>query len=376
MTFFRHKRNVVAFGCGFAAFAAAFALCLSRKKSVPAAAEPRRPNLPSVKAPAFSEEDREKEVTRLREKLMAEKNLSPEEKLQIAAQLATFSDAEMAALLESLGEFGRPHQARTIPLLCWAYRSPFATLDWLRRRDEAGRWRPVPATDDIVAVCASVDPDGVRAWYLKHHQEDQGVRDALGYAIICSLSRTDSLIAARLCEEAGGFRLFDREMEFFMQGVDDPRPYLTAALEKLTPLSVPKIDGRRVLEQENQHFLGWEALWQTGLKRWQQHDPAALEAWLRTQSPEIRDDAAALMANLDQRDQQHFAGKVELEIPPAFARDDFTAVPPAEAVPAVRQDWAAWWKQDAAAAEAFLQQCAWPEELKFRARAQAYAAEP
>lgn len=375
-----HRQKILAFLLPVTGFSVSFLIVLLLKAGTPRPAGNGQADAPPVRKPEEGTQ-RLKSVRSDIAALYASKSpASPSGVLALASSAGALSDAEMESLLDSIGTEEKPWvPARLILLLRWADRNPDAVMSWLLK--SASTRHPLPSNrlDEVIRVCAAKNTAGLMAWTqncLKEVTAAQG----FGHRIVAALATVDPVAAAILSAQCSITDIWDTgaNMFTFMQSVDDVRPLLAVAMEKLAPLDTPKIEGQRVFGADEKQFQGWEFLYQAALVRWHEHAPETLETWLRTQPGTFQTDARSLIAA---REKASFAFAPFPETPQAstpetFDREDFTAVPSPESVPAARKDWSAWWKKDPAAAETFLRQSAWPVDLKFRARAAAYATSP
>ncbi len=113
---------------------------------------------------------------------------------------------------------------------------------------------------------------------------------------------------------------------------------------------------------------GWNSLHKQIAYRWYALDPSAARTWADTLPP--RERSYALQ-------QFQFAEYPRPTKAPNSAIDpsDLTSTSSLSSSTDRSQSWATWWKKEPTQAEAYLDQCAWPADLKFRARAEAYTKE-
>jgi hypothetical protein len=118
----------------------------------------------------------------------------------------------------------------------------------------------------------------------------------------------------------------------------------------------------------------WNVMFEDTAVAWHRSDPAACDAWLQT-FPENAQTAARHFISKDEASRSTPPPVKPEPIPPQQRLTELPPVPgPAEA--AARKDWSDWWRSDPTAAEAFLSNAAWSDDLKFRARAKAYSSKP
>ncbi|MES2708299.1 MAG: hypothetical protein V4726_17020 [Verrucomicrobiota bacterium] len=378
---FRTSRRLRSCLWGAAGFVVAFSLCLALKptpSAVPSSPRTKstpgkRPGMAEVRATLLAASS---EFTRKGE-------LSAVTTLALAEDAGSLAETELESLLDSMGREKADAPLRRILLLRWAYRNPVSVMTWLAKSD-AGNWMAGGHGDEVIRVCAATDPAKLVAWYAAHYAGDPKV-SVYGSSIATQLSEVNPLEAAKFCEayrrDSGiaGPGSAAWKMDIYMQSVDNPQPLVEQAMAKLAPLTSLKSNGQRDLRKAEQHFQGWEDLFQSAATRWHDARPAAFEAWVQTQPEEFRQDTEMLMAvrsGAYYRDQISAQNSHPPALPTAFSPEDYTAIPSTESARAVRQHWSAWWKKDPAAAETFLRKSVWPEDLKFRARAAAYSTSP
>jgi hypothetical protein len=146
---------------------------------------------------------------------------------------------------------------------------------------------------------------------------------------------------------------------------------------------------------------GWNELFEQTAIAWHRMNPAKCDAWLSTwpenaqlvarnfidstesqsknkANPAPEPQTTATAPELGQTAHSESSGIV----PPAQRHSSQPPSLPDAAAPASGtadrqvEAWKQWWRGDAAAAEAFLNTATWPQDLKFRARAQAYSSAP
>lgn len=262
----------------------------------------------------------------------------------------------------------------------WAESDPSAAMAWMV--EYAPRQDRQFFMMEIASVWAAEDAAGLARWFTDSYNRPDS---PVGFESLSILN----LIAARdpaLYAETMRASCFDSLQS-------------SGTWEKLFPLITDLADARRFAVEAggriryDRHepgssavnpagFIGWNALAEAAAARWHLLDEAGCVAWLNA----LPDEARTNIGYTIQRSRLPAAQAGPKEpiatpapaLPPPPAFDPATPempVPDGSFTECYRQ-WAEWWRAEPRAAETFLQKAAWPEDLKFRARAKAYASPP
>lgn len=313
------------------------------------------------------------------------------------------SPAECHLRLEEALQLPGERRSRMLKLLLsdWALREPAAAAAWavehLSQADEA-------IFEDLARTWAASDAMALARWVDAHHDGD--------YTLNPDPFRISTILAA---QDPVAWAEFT-DMKCFSGGSFDPPEFMDRWLS--TPedrarigqalIGKPGYDPkepealRRKLERDDlsrssQSKQYWNALFEKTAAVWHLKDPAACAAWLSGFSREAQLAGQYFMERADREpaafEAEDAADREAARQAEAAAMADAAAEPPPpprpfqERLPVTappsgagedqaRSDWSDWWRIDRQAAEAFLNSAAWPDDLKFRARARAYSSAP
>lgn len=321
-------------------------------------------------------------------------NVPPARLLGFARAAGEFSAAACEAALAEALKLSEPARYWAIQLLTlqWARSNPVAAADWIIKNVD-GEARSL-SMQGVLAEWMSRDLRGFAAWVSPHPE--------LNHFVVSNMIRSDPALFGKWWEgrlNTTGSNV--SEITPDMADMRDVRRVLEAASANTKYAGV---EDTVAGEKWNRNgALGWNNLFEAAAARWHELDAAGCEAWLTSRSP-LEQQAAWALINEQKKTtaspsttaappSTETGGNHEIspadvpDHPPEgvsaaglaaartveFSRSDLTTPPPPEAAPRFAQSWADWWQQDAPAAESHLKSCSWPEDLKFRARAKAYA---
>ena len=368
--------------CAGACFAAALSGCLLLRpaltfspESEPASGKGRGGGM----APLTTMQSVQSGAAALRFRATAGDSLTPDEILALAGRAGRLTTGEMKTLLTELdAEAELDPQIIKALLVRWVRQDPGAALRWSlnRPKNRAGS----DLFSEITGVWALADPAGLRQWCLLEFPINQQLRER-NNLVIGKLAEANAVEAAKLCEEGGpelaqnsGFAMIR-----WAHSVTDIKPVLDLALRK------SGFQGEADGQTRAQPLPGaeiWQELAQAAASRWSELDPGAFSQWLASQPPEVRTKSEnasrfhrATMGGMEDWDPPPVLDPATSP-PPLFARAETPPLPLPETFPAICQEWGRWWHRNPTEAGDFLEQSAWPEAFKFRARAAALANPP
>jgi hypothetical protein len=310
------------------------------------------------------------------------KALTPEAKLRLSLRLCELSSEQREAFLQECLRRDDPEREPLLSLLLlgWAASSPSAACEWaLTNLDGPIRKH---CLGDLFNTWAVRDGSALARWYdEKVRKEGPEASELSKIDITNPLSQYDPTALAQFAE-------LECNRNSVMWGFDFGRSLRT-------PEAVQNIASQlgghpRYIDDPNRlrdvlpmnssernaagSKWGWNALFEETAVAWHRMDANACDAWLSSWPENAQVVARHFIAKAEAKSGE--AAPPPAPSPAETPARPAAAVPPPEAWDRARQDWAAWWRQDAAAAEAFLNSSAWPEDLRFRARAKAYSSPP
>lgn len=306
-------------------------------------------------------------------------------KLACSLGLRGASPERRTALLQECLRRAEPERGALLALLLseWAETEPAAAMEWALAHPDG----EIGAQNyhDIMRTWAARHGQGLAEWAnayrLKppegpalsvtgHVLNALGLHDPVAYANFLEMeSNKGSVSAGRSFENSLRTEAEVQSIAARLPGhvayEDDPTKFQRA----LTQESSARHGG-------NGTKSGWNELFENTATAWHRMNPAECDAWLST-FPENAQAAARHFigkAQITRIVEESMAGPTMPEIR-FLPRPDAAAPSPGSAAGQMAA-WGQWWYREPAAAEAFLNQAAWPDDLKFRARAESYASAP
>ncbi|MES2709536.1 MAG: hypothetical protein V4726_23265 [Verrucomicrobiota bacterium] len=335
--------------------------------------------------------------------------MEPRDRLACAFQLRGLSAEQRQAFLQDCLQRSAPERTPLLSLLLseWAESEPSRAAEWILSHLKGAEAQK--CQDDVLRTWAARDAQALAEWAdAQYRKEDRG----LTFPAMKALERHAPLWFARMSEMECNRGTVSSNMEFPGLRAPGAAKAMSSRLDGHVAYVSDAAEMRRALAtgstgRHQQHKWGWNELFETTAVQWHAEDPAACDQWLSTW-PENAQAAARYFiseaeskakANTEAHSARKKAPKSEPGTKPepsvlsgsshpASPPDGPTSPPapspplPDAAAPASGagdqqlQLWSQWLRRDAAAAEAFLKSAAWPEDLKFRARSQAYSSAP
>lgn len=333
--------------------------------------------------------------------------VSPTDRVALSQSLCRLDPKRRDEWLAEAMQRDEPERSALLKLLLlgWAETDPAAAADWaLGELTDISRFR---CFSDIAESWGARDALALAHWWAATAANQPPVWERrtvpentasmgplLQYAVEKVLRRNDPLAFARFQEMdccrritvPGVFvdNFLGRRLSTLQQIAD-----MAAAVQgHVAYVSDPEElrDGltRNFPTRHADKKIIWNSIFEQTAVAWHRRDPAACGAWLQT-FPENAQTAARHFIREDETTRARAPQPSPPEAPAASPAP--TPVPPGQrltsdapvpgpAGDAARKDWSEWWRTDAAAAEAFLNASAWPDDMKFHARARAYASPP
>lgn len=317
-------------------------------------------------------------------------SLSATSRVDMIGRFIGLTPAQRAGWLADALQRPEPERTTFIALIVhdWAQTDPAAAGDWVlaELKDDCR----VECFQDIVESWAARNGAALAAWWngVATRQPPPpgppGIRYLTG-AVQQRLRHHDTLAFARFQEmECVKNPYGDPGDKFIERKLATPNQIASmatavAAEIAYQPGAVDWDDNYGQARHANKKNV-WNVLFEDTAVAWHRSDPAACEAWLST-FPENAQTAARHFISENEKSRNPPPVSREPskpESPPIPPQQRLTDAPPAPgpAEDAARRDWSEWWRADPAAAEAFLNSAAWPDNLKFRTRASAYSSVP
>lgn len=318
--------------------------------------------------------------------------MEPREKLTCALQLRGIPAEQRLALLQACLQSPGPERSALLSLLLaeWTESEPSQAAEWIFSHLKGAEARKCLA--DVLRTWAARDGKSLAEWANDHFQKYG--RD-LTSAAMDALQRHDPLWFARMSEMECHRDSVWSGMEFDSLRAPGAAKAISSQLEgHVAYISDADEMGRAVaLGSTGRHGKqkwGWNELFESTAVRWYAEDPAACDHWLNGFPVNAQAAARHFITEAENKEKAEAAAEafpaevLSGPVPETQAAAAVSAPPPrpdsaAPAAGAAEQQtsaWRQWWRADPAEAEAFLNSAAWPEDLKFRARAQAYASAP
>ena len=262
--------------------------------------------------------------------------------------------------------------ALALQLAHWARQDARAAMEWMMEHAE-GQDRDF-LFQEIGPVWAGQDVKEFAAWTVAFLEQNPAVVLALVWQAAEMIHPRDPLLYAEiLAHPAAEKAQFQSPWTGVLSSIPDlasARRYAVASEGKLNyQKEAPGSSARKRMASP-----GWNSVAEASAIRWHLLDAAGCEEWLSRQ-PELAQEN--LRTAIAENEPKTAAAAAKAEPPPVpFLRTEPDVIPPPTAFKAYHRQWADWWREEPVAAEHFLQQAAWPEDWKFRARATAYASPP
>ncbi|MES2709442.1 MAG: hypothetical protein V4726_22780 [Verrucomicrobiota bacterium] len=306
-------------------------------------------------------------------------------KLACSLGLRGASPERRSALLQECLRRAGPERGTLLAILLseWAETEPAAAMEWALAHPEGEI--TIQNFHDIMHTWAARHGQGLAEWANAYRLKppDGPVFSVMGH-VLNSLGLHDPVAYANFLEMESnkGFVTSGRSFENSLRTEAEIKS-MAARLSGHVAYADNPTEFQRALSQEssarhagNGTKSGWNELFESTATAWHRMSPAECDAWLST-FPENAQAAARhfmMKARLTRIVEESMAGPNPPEIR-SLPRPDAPAPAPESAAGQVAA-WGQWWHGEPAAAEAFLNQAAWPDELKFRARAESYATAP
>jgi hypothetical protein len=308
--------------------------------------------------------------------------MEPNARLAFSVRLRGLSAPQREEFLQQCLSRTEPERTSLLSLLLldWAATEPAAACEWaLSHLEGAAKSQCV---QDLVRTWANRDGLALAEWYNAFVVREGRAKlngRPIDIDISSTLAQYDPVAYGRFAEMecnrdsvVWGMN-FERSLRS-LDTVKDIGMRLSGQVEYIQDLT--KLRKDLAIDSSGRcapNKWGWNELFERTSVAWHRMDAEGCEAWLNTW-PENAQMAA-----------RYSIAKAEAEARPAAvapapvtepAQRPSAQAPGTGAWDQARADWSAWWRTDAAAAEAFLNASEWPEDLKFRARAKAYSSPP
>ncbi len=294
--------------------------------------------------------------------------------LKLSGLMDALTESECERMLETAHLLPEAPRSKTVSLLIlqWAQTDPAAAAEWCLSHQ--GDRLNSAELRDLVAMWASRDGMGLARWWEERGEGDPGWAArpntaCVMHALIAGDPPAAASLVAGLNDSGGLWQRIDfvaslvtpEDVRKAMRSVEGQVAYSAEGKALAAELA---ISGSAHSPAEKQ---GWNLLFEATAVALHKTDPAACDLWL-----------TGFQENAQQAARHSIARAEKPDVPPSlpFDRANPAAVPAANESARTCDQWSDWWRAEPQAAEAFLNAAAWPDDLKFRARAKAYSSAP
>ena len=308
--------------------------------------------------------------------------LSDEDLQQLRVALNARKQEDPAKDLERALALNPKSRRRVMALLFnhWAEADPSAAMAWMVK--QAPREDRQFLMMEIASVWAAEDAAGLARWFADFYGQPDSSVSFASLGILNLIAARDPVLYAETMRAP----CFNTLQSSGAWGNLFPLIPDLAAARQFAAAAAGRIryarhePGSSAVNPAG--YIGWNALAEASAVRWHLLDDAACSAWLQS----LPEDAQThIRYSMEQSHLQAARAMPAdpilppapgLSPPPAFDRSTPEMPVSADTSAECYRQWAEWWRDEPQAAETFLQKAVWPEDLKFRARAKAYASPP
>lgn len=323
--------------------------------------------------------------------------MEPREKLACSLRLRGLSPDQRLAFLQECLQRNEPERSTFLTLLLsqWAETEPASAAEWIlaNLQGEASS----KCIHELTRTWAARDGEALAHWVddLMRKNPTDRAKVFMGTAIV-ALGQQDPFRQASLAGMES-----NRESTWPRQLMDNIRhlrtPEAVKAMGARLEGQVAYIDDLNELKRQFARGSGdrdiaaknlFNQLFEDTAVAWHRMKPEECDAWLNTFPENARLVARHVIEKAETKEKEKADAAPEAsptETVGQTAPEPQAAAPPPRPDPAapaagsVSQQvsaWQQWWRTEPEAAEAFLNSAVWPGDLKFKARAKAYASAP